>query len=132
MSNSNYRIKVRVGFSGTVTNPDGLDLDYTDAILSEVVFVADFPAKPGLPAQKVTLRESAGQITVDRSATTIAIAYPVSAFSDIYTDGRKPRRGYYSVHSEDGSDARTDILRGVIVAEGSSYSRARSGVSYYG
>lgn len=131
MANDNYRMKVQVGKSGTKTNPSGLQLDYTDDVLSNVTFVAEFPSKAGLPYQEVTLSEDAGQITVDRSALTITVPFPRSTFADILTDGRKGRRGWFAVASDDGGDNNTDILRGVIVAEGTTHSRYARGTRYY-
>lgn len=121
MANNNYRMSVQVGMSGTVSNPDGFQLTYTDDILSDVVFVAKFPRIPGAGEETVTLRESNSEITVDRVGQTIDVLLPVSVFSGLELAGKPTRRGSFSVASETTPDSRRPIIEGVIVARGSAH-----------
>ncbi len=118
MANDNYRIAIRIGVSGTLTNPNGLQINYTDDILTDVVFVARFPRKPGLSEQTVTLKESDSQITVDRIAETITVPFPVSVFGSIDAEPGQQRVGEFTLRSETLPDARQPILSGQITARG--------------
>ena len=114
MATGNYRMLINKGMSGTADNASGLQLTYDDDISSEVVFEAYFPTLPGLPMQEVTIRESDGGITVDRSGETIDIPLPVSVFSEIYTDSSGRRVGDLKVYSEDLPNTRRVLLTGQV------------------